>query len=141
MAMMKLYLRLITLCILLTTVFSCTKQSPADGIVKLIDETENNLYETSSIEEMGQMQFDLLDNITGYLDREQNGYRFSEGTEDYQQVMSRFDRYNVIYCRAMSRFNPELSTERGDQNKVVRTIALMKNMESKALVNPNGFNP
>ena len=138
--MMKLYLRLITFSILLTTILSCTKPSPADGIVKLIDETENNLYETSSIEEMGQMHFDLLDTITDFLDREQNGYRFSEGAGDYQQVMSRFDRYNVVYCRAISRFNPELDTEKGNKGKVVQTIAMMKKMENSAIVSPKGFN-
>lgn len=138
---MKLYLRLITFSILLTTILSCTKPSLADGIVKLIDETENNLFETSSIEEMGQMHFDLLDTITDYLDREQNGYRFSEGAGDYQQVISRFDKYNVVYCRAMSRFNPELDTEKGNKGKVIQTIAMMKRMEKEALTNTDGFKP
>ncbi len=138
---MKKYLTIVAISLIVMTMSSCGNPSPTESVIKLIEETESQLYETSSIEEMGQMQFDLLDNITDYLDREQNGYRFSEGDEDFEQVMSRFDRYNVVYCRAMSRFNPELNTEKGDQNKVVQTIALMKNMECRALVSPNGFNP
>ena len=55
--------------------------------------------------------------------------------------MKLFERYNVIYCRALSRFNPELNTENGNRDKIVQIIALMKRMEYQALTAPKGFHP
>ena len=56
-------------------------------------------------------------------------------------LMKRFERYNIIYCRVLSRFNPELHTEKGNIDKVVRVLAIMKKMEHQAITAPNGFNP
>ena len=99
------------------------------------------LYSTSSLEEMNEKQHDMLRQITDCLDSISEGYRFVENDEDYNKVMKRFERYNIIYCMAISRFNPELSPNKGNQDKVVRILALMKKMEDSALTKPNGYEP
>lgn len=119
----------------------CTKYSPAEDIISIIDKTEDKLYQTKSLEEISDMQFNMLDSITGCLDINHNSYRFVEGNEEYNIVMKRLDRYNIVYCNALSRFNPELNINKGDQDKVVHVLALMKRMEHQALTAPKGFNP
>lgn len=122
-------------------VSSCAKKTPSDSIMKIIESAEGNLYETASLEEMEEMQFSLLSQITKCLDAQFNGYRYTEGDEEYNIVMKRLERYNVRYCQALSRFNPELDTNKGDKDQVVRVLAIMKRMENSALTKPDGFNP
>jgi hypothetical protein len=137
----KLLLKELLFAMLFIALSSCAKKSPSENIVEIIDATESNLFKTESIEEMQQIQFDMLDKITGYLDSEHNGYRYVEGNEEYNKVMSRLERYNIIYCRALSRFNSEFDTNTGDEDKVVKVLAMMKKMENSALTKPKGFAP
>ena len=50
-------------------------------------------------------------------------------------------RWNSQKCSAISRFNPELSPNHGNQDKLVRVLAIMRKMENSALTKSNGFNP
>ena len=120
---------------------TCSNDTPMEDLVHIIDNTEYMLYNAKSIGEISSFQFAMLDSITGCLDSKHNGFRYREGEEDYNAIMKRFDRYNIIYCRALSRFNPEMNTENGNQNKIAQVIALMKRMEHQALTAPNGFQP
>ena len=63
----------------LTDVFtslSCEAQSPNANLIRIIEEAENHLFETSSIEELVKKHDDLLDNIKKNLDNEHDGYRY-----------------------------------------------------------------
>ena len=60
----------------MANLISCNKLSPADSVIALIDATEKKLYDATSIEEMQQIQYELLDNITNTLNAEHDGYRF-----------------------------------------------------------------
>ena len=121
--------------------FSCVKSTPTEDILGIVEISENNLHHAEPLGEITRIQFHMLDSITGCLDTKHDGYRYSESEEGYNELMKRFDRYNVIYCRALSRFNPELNTENGNRDKVVQVIALMKRMEHQALTAPKGFHP
>lgn len=119
--------------------FSCGMSTPTEDILSIIETTENKLHHAESLGEITRTQFHMLDSITGCLDTKYDGYRYNESEEGYNELMKRFDRYNVIYCRSLSRFNPELNTENGNRDKVVQVIALMKRMEHQSLTAPKGF--
>lgn len=123
------------------TLSSCINTSPSESIINVIDTVEKKLYSTQSLKEMEEMQYDMLRQITDCLDAKHNGYRYVDGDEEYDKIMKRLARYNIIYCRVLSKFNPELNTETGNQDKVVQVLALMKKMEHQALTAPNGFHP
>lgn len=118
---------------------SCTNISPSESIIKIIDTTEKQLYTTSSIKDMEEIQYAMLRQITDCLDSKYNGYRFIENDEEYNKVMEHLERYNIVYCDAISRFNPELSSNYGNQDNIVKVLALMKKMENSALTKPTGF--
>lgn len=124
--------------IIIMGLLSCSFQSPNVNLIKIIEGTEKHLYETSSIEELEKMHYDLIENIQNYLDNEHNGYRYVDKSEDYNIVMERFNRYNIIYCGALSKYNPELDWNTGDKKKIAYVIALMKNMENHALTSSEG---
>ena len=117
------------------------RTSPSDDIISIITATENKLHKAKSVDEISDIQFGMLDSITHCLDTKHKGYRYVEGSEDYNAIMKRLARYNIIYCRSLSRYNPELNTEKGNQDKVVQVLAIMKKMEHQALTAPKGFNP
>lgn len=121
--------------------FSCGKGTPTKDILNIIETTENKQYSAQSLGEISSIQFNMLDSITRCLDTKHDGYRYNGNEDEYNELMERFDRYNVIYCRGLSRFNPELNTESGNRDKVVQVIALMKRMEHQALTAPKGFHP
>ena len=127
--------------ITLLLLLSCGKNTPTEDILSIIEISENKLHHTESLGEITRIQFHMLDSITGCLDTKHDGYRYNESEDGYNALMKRFDRYNVINCRALSRFNPELNTENGNRDKVVQVIALMKRMEHQALTAPKGFHP
>ena len=119
--------------------FSCGSHSPNVNVIKIIEGTEKHLYETSSLEELEKMHYDLLDNIKNYLDNEHDGYRYVDKSEDFEVIMERFDRYNITYCGALSKYNPELDWNKGDKKKIAHVIALMKVMENRALTSSDGW--
>lgn len=123
------------------TLSSCINTSPSESIINVIDTVEKKLYSTKSLKEMEEMQYDMLRQITDCLNSNHNGYRFAENDEEYDKVMKRLERYNIIYCNAISRFNPELSPNNGNQDNLVRVLAIMKKMENSVLTKPDGFNP
>ena len=128
--------------VLFIHVCSCDMgREPNDGMMRIIDETEDKLYDMTSLDEMEQCLFDMLHDMTTALDGDYNGHRYAEGEEDYNVVMKRLDRFNIVYIRALSRFNPELDTEKGDTEKVVHVIALLRKMEESTLTKPEGFAP
>ena len=118
---------------------SCGKETPAVGVIRLIDATENQLHNSKSLDELQETHFALLDKIKDYLDLEQNTYRFTEGDAEYNKVMNRFERYNIVFCRVLSKFNPEMNSYNGDKEKIVLVLALMKKMENSALTKSEGF--
>lgn len=120
---------------------SCINTSPSESIINVIDMVEKKLHSTKSLKEMEEMQYNMLRQITDCLNSNHNGYRFAENDEEYDKVMKRLERYNIIYCSAISRFNPELSPNNGNQDSLVRVLAIMKKMENSALTKPDGFNP
>lgn len=133
-----------TICVSALTLmllFSCGKSAPTEDILKIIETTEYNLHYTESLDKLTDMQFAMLDDITRCLDERHSGYRYVDDEEDYNRIMKRLDRYNIIYCLVFSKFNPELHPETGNQEKVVQVLALMKKMEHQALTAPRGFNP
>ena len=107
----------------------------------LIGSTEKQFFKTESIDELSDIHFHLVDTITKCLDKAHHGYRYTEGTEEYDSLMKRFDKYNVVYCNALGRFNSELLINGGNEDKIVHVIALLKRMEHQALTARNGFNP
>ena len=139
-------MRRITLIALLTllsmsiSLSSYGRPSPYDDIASIITATENKLYHAKSFEEIENLQYELLRNMTKCLDTKHKGYRYVEGSEEYKRIMKRLDRYNIIYCRSLSRFNPELNTETGNKEKVIRVLAIMRKMENSALTKKEGFN-
>ena len=125
--------------IILIYLFSCGKSTPTEDIFGIIETTENKLHHAESLGEISRIQFHLLDSITECFDSKYDGYRYNENEDDYKELMKRFERYNIIYCRGLSRFNPELNTESGNRDKVVQVLALMKRMEHQALTAPKGI--
>lgn len=123
------------------TLSSCVNTSPSESIIKVIDTVENKLYSNNSLEEMSEMQHSMLKQITSCLDSIHRGYRFNENDEEYDKVMKRLERYNIVYCGAISRFNPELDLNKGNKDKIARLLAIMKTMENRALTKLDGFNP
>lgn len=116
------------------------KTSPYDDIANVITSIENKLHHAKSFEEIENLQYELLRNMTKCLDAKHKGYRYVEGSEEYKRIMKRLDRYNIIYCWSLSRFNPELNTETGNKEKVIRVLAIMRKMENSALTKKEGFN-
>ena len=137
----RLFITIIMIAILVIAVSSCATKTPVDGVIELIESAQTKLFNASSPEEIEEIQYDLLSQITAHLDAKHNGYRFIEGGEEYNNVMKCLDRYNIIYCRTLSRFNPDLDTNHGDEDKIVRVLTIMKKMENSALTKPEGFNP
>jgi len=140
--MKRVNLKTFLLITALSTMFmSCSKTSPTEDVMGIIEATEDKLHNAETLDRVSDMQFTMLDDITECLDAKHNGYRYVDGDEEYDKIMKRLARYNIIYCRVLSKFNPELNTETGNQDKVVQVLALMKKMEHQALTAPNGFHP
>lgn len=112
---------------------SCSPNSPNVNIIKIIDGTEQHLFETSSLDELKKMHFDMLDNIKNYLDNEHNGYRYIENSEDFNIIMDRFHDYNYKYTCAIGIYIPELNWNTGDKERIAHLMALMKFMEYKTI--------
>lgn len=125
-------------------VISCGKTSPTDNMNAIIDTTEHKLFKTNSAEELQEIQFEMLNTMTTCLDKECNGYRFAEGSTEFDLVMERLRRYNIVYCNALRRFNSEIDITSKDENKrtkAIEILALMEAMEYCALTKPNDFSP
>jgi len=130
----------VTILLMLFSISSYGSSTPYDDIVCVITATENKLYHAKSFKEIENLQFELLHNMTKCLDTNHKGYRFVDGSKEYKKIEKRLDRYNIIYCRSLSRFNPELNMDTGNTEKVIRVLAIMRKMENSALTKKEGFN-
>ena len=93
----RLFVKLMITTIMVLTLSSCMNTSPSESIINVIDTVEKKLYSTNSLKEMEEMHYEMLRQITDCLNSNHKGYRFVENEEEYDKVIKRLDRYNIIY--------------------------------------------
>ena len=131
----KSHIWIVPLVLLVCILFSCSHQLRRTNIITLIENNNQTLYLVDSPEELKSTFLDLLEQIKSYLDSD-NGFRYKEEDDDYNQIMERFKLYNVAYATALGRYKPEYNWDTGDKEQFAYLLALMQRMEEIALTKP-----
>lgn len=115
---------------------SCGKSNLKKNIIQMIENEERQLLSYKSAEELSDSFTGLLEMITEYLDVNDN-FRYTEGDEDYEEIMDHLMRYNAGYTSMLSIYNPEISWKDGERDKAIQLMTIMKMLENRTLTTRN----
>lgn len=129
--------RIIPTIVLGSILFSCNQSSPSykEDIIEIIRDNQPKLYRTTSDKELERLLIDTIEEVIGYLDSNDD-FRFSMDDKDLEEVLVRFDEYNLSFVYALGFYFPDFSEQAWNRNVAVPLLVTMSEMERKVLTSP-----
>lgn len=117
--------------------FSCNQSSPSykEDLIEIIRDNRPKLFRTSSAKELERSLIETIEEIIGYLDSNDD-YRYSMDDKDLEEVLVRFDEYNLSFVYALGSYYPDFSEQAWNRNVAAPLLVTMSEMERKVLTSP-----
>lgn len=103
-------------------------------IIEIIRDNEPELYRKSSAKELERSLIDTIEEVIEYLDSNDD-FRYSADDKELEEVLVRFDEYNLSFVYALDSNYPDLSGQAW--NGVAGPLLVsMREMERTVLTTP-----